>query len=275
MAICFCENGLRGRRGAFSPNDKPTRGGLEGDDAGVERFRGDGRAAALRAGHAGCSRRTARARWVMQLYRGLERAAARFAVAIVGGETSGTRGTGGHFRRCRRFGGKRSLRFPAWRQGRRRPLCHRRTGWYREKADTSNFVPRIEEARWLTKHFRVHAMMDLSDGIGDGSSPSSEGERRRFSARFRDAAARPGLFNRSSDQRRRRLRTTVRGRTGRRFRIGNEMATEISSAALDQNWRFRTQKQNQEPTIAPWLRSFPIASRKRSLSRGLVADPSP
>jgi thiamine-monophosphate kinase len=28
------------------------------------------------------------------------------------------------------------------------------------------FVPRIEESRWLTKNFRIHAMMDLSDGLG-------------------------------------------------------------------------------------------------------------
>jgi thiamine-monophosphate kinase len=28
------------------------------------------------------------------------------------------------------------------------------------------FVPRIEEARWLTERFSVHAMMDLSDGLG-------------------------------------------------------------------------------------------------------------
>src|SRR5438046_8475536 len=29
-----------------------------------------------------------------------------------------------------------------------------------------NFVPRIDEARWLTTNFKVHAMMDLSDGLG-------------------------------------------------------------------------------------------------------------
>lgn len=28
------------------------------------------------------------------------------------------------------------------------------------------FVPRIEESRWLTGNFRIHAMMDLSDGLG-------------------------------------------------------------------------------------------------------------
>src|SRR5262249_35830951 len=28
------------------------------------------------------------------------------------------------------------------------------------------FVPRIPEARWLTRNFSIHAMMDLSDGLG-------------------------------------------------------------------------------------------------------------
>jgi thiamine-monophosphate kinase len=28
------------------------------------------------------------------------------------------------------------------------------------------FVPRIEEARWLTANFKLHAMIDLSDGLG-------------------------------------------------------------------------------------------------------------
>src|SRR5207248_10645440 len=29
-----------------------------------------------------------------------------------------------------------------------------------------HFVPRIAESRWLTKNFSIHAMMDLSDGLG-------------------------------------------------------------------------------------------------------------
>ena len=28
-----------------------------------------------------------------------------------------------------------------------------------------DFEPRLEEARWLAEHFRIHAMMDLSDGL--------------------------------------------------------------------------------------------------------------
>jgi thiamine-monophosphate kinase len=75
------------------------------------------------------------ARWMKQLYQGLRRAAARFKVAIVGGETGDLLYVTG------RLGG--SLR--------KRHL---------------NFIPRLKEARWLTQHFRIHAMMDLSDGLG-------------------------------------------------------------------------------------------------------------
>ena len=29
-----------------------------------------------------------------------------------------------------------------------------------------NFSPRVKEARWLSKHFKINSMMDLSDGLG-------------------------------------------------------------------------------------------------------------
>ena len=103
--------------------------------------------------------------WVGELYRGLNHAAARFDVAIVGGETSETVGptvivvsvAGGVERdRCvLRSGGKANDDlFVTGKLG----------GSIRGRH--LNFFPRIDEARWLTANFKVHAMMDLSDGLG-------------------------------------------------------------------------------------------------------------
>ena len=105
------------------------------------------------------------ARWMMRLYEGLERAARRFEVAIVGGETSRTMGpivisigAAGSVEKERcvfRSGGKAGdLLFVTGRLG--------GSG----KGRHLNFVPRINEARWLTQNFRIHAMLDLSDGLG-------------------------------------------------------------------------------------------------------------
>lgn len=104
-------------------------------------------------------------RWVTELYRGLGKAARAFDVAIVGGETSRIDGPAsvsvslvGIVERDRwvaRSGGKAGdILFVTGTLG----------GSIRGKH--LMFVPRIHEARWLTKHFRVHAMMDLSDGLG-------------------------------------------------------------------------------------------------------------
>jgi thiamine-monophosphate kinase len=103
--------------------------------------------------------------WVKKLYRGLQRAAARFDVSIVGGETSATRGpatisvsVSGFVEKdrwiSRRGGKKGDDLFVTGRLGASLRGKHLR------------FVPRIAESRWLTKNFRVHAMIDLSDGLG-------------------------------------------------------------------------------------------------------------
>ena len=103
--------------------------------------------------------------WVKRIYRGLSRAAARFKVSIVGGETSSTRGpavisvsVSGLVEKNRcvsRSGGKAGDDlFVTGRLGGANRGRHLR------------FVPRIEESRWLTKNFSIHAMMDLSDGLG-------------------------------------------------------------------------------------------------------------
>ena len=105
------------------------------------------------------------ARWAKEIYRGLQRVADRFAVAIVGGETSRTDGpavvsvaaigTVEKDRWVSRSGGK---------SGDALFVTGKLGGSIRRKH--LNFVPRIAEARWLSAQFSIHAMMDLSDGLG-------------------------------------------------------------------------------------------------------------
>jgi thiamine-monophosphate kinase len=103
--------------------------------------------------------------WTKKIYRGLEKAARAFGVAIVGGETSRIKGPAvisvsltGFVEKGRwvgRSGGKtKDDLFVTGRLG----------GSLRGRH--LKFWPRIEEARWLTEHFPIHAMMDLSDGLG-------------------------------------------------------------------------------------------------------------
>ena len=103
--------------------------------------------------------------WVDELYRGLRRAAKRFKVSIVGGETSGIPGpvaisvsVVGFVERDRcvsRRGGK--VGDDLFVTGRLGDALKRKH---------LQFVPRIAESRWLTKNFSIHAMMDSSDGLG-------------------------------------------------------------------------------------------------------------
>src|SRR5438045_3630155 len=103
--------------------------------------------------------------WVEELYRGVRRAAKRFKVSIVGGETSSTSGpvaisvsAVGFVEKDRcvsRGGGK---------VGDDLFVTGRLGGAMKRKH--LKFVPRIAESRWLTKNFSIHAMMDLSDGLG-------------------------------------------------------------------------------------------------------------
>jgi thiamine-monophosphate kinase len=103
--------------------------------------------------------------WVKRLYRGIEKAARAFDVAVVGGETSATRGpvvisisVTGLVEKDRwvgRAGGKPGDEvFVTGKLGGSLAGRHLR------------FVPRIAESRWLTENFPIRAMMDLSDGLG-------------------------------------------------------------------------------------------------------------
>jgi thiamine-monophosphate kinase len=99
------------------------------------------------------------------VYAGLGKCAERYGITIVGGETARSPGpmfisvmlTGEVERHLCVFrsGGKAGdLLFVTGRLG----------GSGRGRHLT--FEPRVEEGRWLARHFRVHAMMDLSDGLG-------------------------------------------------------------------------------------------------------------
>lgn len=108
--------------------------------------------------------RTREVAWLDGFYAGLRKAARRFGVTIVGGETA--RSPGAIFINVALTGEVERTR------------CVRRDGGKPDDAvcvtgklggsimgKHLDFTPRLAEARWLTEHFRPHAMMDLSDGV--------------------------------------------------------------------------------------------------------------
>jgi thiamine-monophosphate kinase len=103
--------------------------------------------------------------WIRGLYRGLRRAANCFQVSIVGGETSRTPGpvvisvTVIGFVEKRRVASRKGGK-----SGDDLFVTGRLGGALKQKH--LKFIPRIVESRWLSRNFSIHAMMDLSDGLG-------------------------------------------------------------------------------------------------------------
>jgi thiamine-monophosphate kinase len=102
--------------------------------------------------------------WVQELYRGLRRAADRFSVNIVGGETCRSPGATfisvtltGRVERTRcifRSGGRvGDFLYVSGRLGGSLAGKH------------LDFTPRLREAQWLARHHLPSAMMDVSDGL--------------------------------------------------------------------------------------------------------------
>jgi len=102
-------------------------------------------------------------RWVRELYAGLHAAAEKFGCEIVGGDTAHVRSEQfvvvtllGHADQpVRRSGAK---------PGDAVFVTGKLGGSFRSGKHLT-FTPRIREARWLTQHFRIHAMLDISDGL--------------------------------------------------------------------------------------------------------------
>ncbi len=103
--------------------------------------------------------------WLKQFYAGLRSIAGKFKVAIVGGETALSPGP--FFCSVALTGSVEKSRCITRAGGRGGDVLYvtgRLGGSIKGKHLT--FTPRIEEARWLTQNFKLHAMMDLSDGLG-------------------------------------------------------------------------------------------------------------
>src|SRR5215813_11089081 len=100
--------------------------------------------------------------WVERLYLGLGRAARRFKISIVGGETSSTSGPTAISVSVIGFVEKdRCMSRRGGKAGDDLFVTGRLGGAVKQKH--LQFVPRIVESRWLTETFSIHAMIDLSD----------------------------------------------------------------------------------------------------------------
>ena len=101
------------------------------------------------------------------VYRGLRRAGEKYGVGLVGGETSSVPEGSPLFLSVAMLGNvepKLLLQRSGGRVGDAvlvtGVLGGSINGWHLD------FQPRLPEARWLAAHFKPHAMMDLSDGVG-------------------------------------------------------------------------------------------------------------
>lgn len=99
-------------------------------------------------------------------YRGLKKAADAFELSVVGGETSATRFGGAVISVS--LTGRIEKDRCIYRSGAEigdAILVTGKLGGSLPSGRHLSFTPRLLEARWLTEHFKIHAMMDLSDGL--------------------------------------------------------------------------------------------------------------
>jgi thiamine-monophosphate kinase len=116
--------------------------------------------------------------YVEKIYAGLRRCAETFAINVVGGETSrgsqimisvSLTGSVPEMRCTRRDGAKPGD-----------AICVTGQLGGSLRGRHLDFVPRVAEAQWLTRHFTVHAMMDLSDGLAKDLPRMAQASRVEF-----------------------------------------------------------------------------------------------
>ena len=108
-------------------------------------------------------RKNTSVRYVTELYRGLRAVAGKFGCEIVGGDTAHV--TGPQFIVVTLLG---HAEHPILRSGAKPGDAVFVTGKLGNSFASGKhlrFTPRIREAQWLAKNFRIHAMMDISDGL--------------------------------------------------------------------------------------------------------------
>ena len=102
--------------------------------------------------------------WAESVYRGLCRTAARWQVAIVGGETTTNPGQALlSVALLGRVGRDRAIRRSGARAGDALLVSGELGGSL--AGHHLDFTPRLDEAAWLAAHHSIHAMIDLSDGL--------------------------------------------------------------------------------------------------------------
>jgi len=103
-------------------------------------------------------------KFVRDLYRGMRDLASCFHVAIVGGDTNRSEKLVLSVALLGEVKKNKAIRRSGAECGDVIFVTGPLGGSYTSKKHL-NFIPRLKESRFLTRHFKIHAMMDLSDGL--------------------------------------------------------------------------------------------------------------
>jgi len=131
-------------------------------------------------------------------YRGLRRAAGKFGVTVAGGEISRQpRGIAVSVALAGTMDGVRPVLRSGGRPGDWLLVTGKLGGSL--AGHHLDFVPRLAEGRWLARHVRPHAMMDLSDGLGSDLPRLAKASGCGFHVDLANLPARPGTGSALTD----------------------------------------------------------------------------